>query len=101
MAQAGTNFAHIPAREKKQGHVLVTWGVYAYFRHPSYFGFFWWAVGTQILVGNKICALGYTVVLWQFFRKRIHAEEGFLVSFFGEDYVEFKKRTGTGIPFIR
>ena len=29
------------------------------------------------------------------------AEESTLVKFFGEDYENFRKRTPTGIPFIR
>jgi protein-S-isoprenylcysteine O-methyltransferase len=49
----------------------VTSGIYAYSRHPSYFAFFWWAVGTQILVGNKICFVAFVVVLWMFFKNRI------------------------------
>lgn len=101
MAQAGTNFNHIPAREKKDDHVLVTSGVYGYLRHPSYFGFFWWAVGTQVVVGNKICTVAYAVVLWRFFKDRIVAEERFLVEFFGNEYVRFRQRMGTGIPGIR
>jgi protein-S-isoprenylcysteine O-methyltransferase len=71
MAQAGVSFNHIVAREKKETHKLVTHGLYSVFRHPSYFGFFWWAVGTQFLVGNKVCLVGYAVVLWSFFRQRI------------------------------
>ena len=71
MAHAGTNFNHTPAKTRKEGHVLVTTGVYGWLRHPSYFGFFWWALGTQILVGNKVCLLGYAIVLWRFFFKRI------------------------------
>ncbi|GAM87348.1 hypothetical protein ANO11243_053710 [Dothideomycetidae sp. 11243] len=101
MAQAGTNFNHIPARQKAADHTLVTNGVYAYLRHPSYAGFFWWALGTQLLVGNKMCAMVYAGVLWRFFDSRIRGEERFLNEFFGEEYVEYKKRTGTMIPFIR
>ena len=71
MAQAGVSFNHIPARSKKNDHVLVTWGVYSWFRHPSYFGYFIFAVGTQLVVGNKICSLLYFVILWFFFRDRI------------------------------
>jgi protein-S-isoprenylcysteine O-methyltransferase len=74
MAHAGTNFNHTIARERKESHVLVQDGIYAWLRHPSYFGFFWWALGTQLLVGNKICLLGYTVVLWRFFARRISGE---------------------------
>jgi protein-S-isoprenylcysteine O-methyltransferase len=76
MAHAGTNFNHTIARERKVNHILVKDGIYAHLRHPSYFGFFWWALGTQLLVGNKVCLVGYTVVLWRFFARRIYGESG-------------------------
>ncbi|CAK1364726.1 unnamed protein product [Cercospora beticola] len=101
MAQAGPSFNHVIAREHKEHHKLVTHGLYSIFRHPSYFGFFWWAIGTQFLVGNKICLVGYIIVLWQFFYRRIQGEEKFLVNFFGDKYIEYRKKTGTKIPFIR
>ncbi|CZT24921.1 related to prenyl cysteine carboxyl methyltransferase Ste14 [Ramularia collo-cygni] len=100
MKQAGTNFNHIVATEHRQNHILVTRGMYAYLRHPSYFGFFWWAIGTQLLVGNKVCLVGYAVVLWNFFYTRTIVEERNLVKFFGQQYEEYRKRTGTLIPFV-
>jgi len=100
MATAGKSFNHIPQKQKKDDHDLVTSGVYAWSRHPSYFAFFWWALGTQILVGNKLCLLAYVVALWRFFKLRIVAEERNLVDFFGKDYEEYRKRTSVGIPFI-
>ncbi|KAL8785311.1 MAG: hypothetical protein Q9213_003456 [Squamulea squamosa] len=74
MAQAGTNFNHLVQSKKKEGHVLVTNGVYGWLRHPSYFGFFWWGLGTQVVLGNLVCLVGYAVVLWRFFRFRIDSE---------------------------
>ncbi len=74
MAQAGTNFNHTPAKTKQEGHVLVTEGIYRWLRHPSYFGFFWWAIGTQMLVGNKVCVVGYSIALFNFFNRRIKGE---------------------------
>lgn len=71
MAQAGTNFNHIVQSRKNDGHELVTSGIYAYLRHPSYFGFFWWGIGTQIMLGNTVCFFGYVAVLWYFFMRRI------------------------------
>jgi protein-S-isoprenylcysteine O-methyltransferase len=71
MAQAGTNFNHTVQSKKNDGHELVTTGVYEYFRHPSYFGFFWWGVGTQLMLGNTVCSLGYAGILWYFFSRRI------------------------------
>ncbi|KAK3068423.1 farnesyl cysteine-carboxyl methyltransferase [Teratosphaeriaceae sp. CCFEE 6253] len=100
MAQAGTNFNHTPQQTRKQGHELVTHGIYSWSRHPSYFGFFWWALGTQLLVGNKVCLVGYALVLWRFFYTRIQAEERTLVQFFGDDYRAYRKRVGTRIPFV-
>jgi protein-S-isoprenylcysteine O-methyltransferase len=71
MIQAGTNFNHMVQSSKNAGHELVTHGLYHYFRHPSYFGFFWWGIGTQVMLGNTVCFLGYTIVLWYFFKRRI------------------------------
>jgi len=101
MVQAGTNFNHIVQHRKANEHQLVTTGAYYYLRHPSYFGFFWWGLGTQLVLGNAVCFLGYAVVLWRFFSRRISGEEELLVAFFGDEYVQYRKRTGVWIPFIK
>ncbi|KAF2277044.1 ICMT-domain-containing protein [Westerdykella ornata] len=100
MAQAGTNFNHQVQSEKNEGHELVTRGLYAWFRHPSYFGFFWWGLGTQVVLGNAVSFIGYAVVLWYFFKTRIEHEEKHLVEFFGKDYEDYRARTRVWIPFI-
>ena len=100
MAQAGQSFNHVVQYRKNPTHTLVTSGIYAFFRHPSYFGFFWWGLGTQLLLGNVVCFLGYAAVLWLFFKRRIVAEEKYLVNFFKEDYVRYRSRVGVKIPFI-
>ena len=74
MAQAGTNFNHVVQSRKNDGHELVTHGLYAYFRHPSYFGFFWWGIGTQVMLGNAFCFCAYVAILWYFFKRRITRE---------------------------
>lgn len=99
--QAGPSFTHIVAQRKKSTHVLITQGVYSVLRHPSYFGFFWWGIGTQLMLGNSICFLAYSVVLWRFFDRRIYGEELFLVNFFGKEYTDYRARTPTGIPLIK
>jgi protein-S-isoprenylcysteine O-methyltransferase len=74
MIEAGTNFNHIVQHRKTIEHQLVTSGVYHYLRHPSYFGFFWWGLGTQLVLGNMLCFVGYAVILWMFFSRRISGE---------------------------
>ncbi|KNE56907.1 hypothetical protein AMAG_02677 [Allomyces macrogynus ATCC 38327] len=101
MIQAGTNFSHLIEHYKRLNHELVTTGVYSYLRHPSYFGYFWWGVGTQLLCGNLVCAFAYAGALWYFFRERIPYEEELLVKFFETEYVTYRARTKVGIPFIR
>jgi protein-S-isoprenylcysteine O-methyltransferase len=71
MVQAGTNFNHQVQQQKNEGHELVTTGLYSVFRHPSYFGFFWWGLGTQVALGNTVSLVAYAIVLWYFFYTRI------------------------------
>ncbi|XP_023938873.2 protein-S-isoprenylcysteine O-methyltransferase isoform X2 [Bicyclus anynana] len=101
MFTAKTNFNHLVQTVKSPDHNLVTHGVYHLCRHPSYVGWFYWSVGTQIILLNPICVLIYTLVSWSFFRDRIFAEEMFLISFFGTQYLDYQKRVGTGLPFIK
>ncbi|KAF2875264.1 protein-S-isoprenylcysteine O-methyltransferase [Massariosphaeria phaeospora] len=100
MVQAGTNFNHLVQSRKNDGHELVTTGLYAYFRHPSYFGFFWWGLGAQVALGNTVSFIGYAGILWYFFKTRIIHEEKHLVQFFGNDYRDYRARTSVWIPFI-
>ncbi|XP_012676322.1 protein-S-isoprenylcysteine O-methyltransferase [Clupea harengus] len=100
MFTAGSNFNHIVQNEKSQSHILVTSGVYAFFRHPSYVGWFYWSIGTQVMLCNPVCIIGYTLASWRFFRERIEEEEISLIHFFGEDYIQYKRKVASGLPFI-
>lgn len=101
MAQAGQSFNHVVQSTRKSDHVLVTAGLYSRFRHPSYVGFYWWAVGTQLVMGNTVCLVAYLLVLYRFYAERIPREERFLVDFFGAEYMDYRRTVGTGIPFVR
>ena len=77
MVTAATNFHHFVQTKQREGHRLVTHGIYAWLRHPSYFGFFWWAIGTQIALGNLVCLCIYVIILWRFFFQRIKSKMSF------------------------
>lgn len=94
MITAGSNFSHIVQYRKKDDHELVTTGVYSLFRHPSYVGWFYWSIGTQILLCNPVCLLGYTVASWFFFKERIEDEEENLIMFLGRIILNTKKKLG-------
>lgn len=52
------------------------------------------------MLGNTICFVFYSAALFQFFQNRIKVEEEKLVQFFGDDYISYRKRVGTLLPFI-
>ncbi|WWD16571.1 hypothetical protein CI109_100999 [Kwoniella shandongensis] len=99
MIQAAQSFSHIVKNKKHDDHVLVTHGLYSWARHPAYTGFFYWAVATQLLLGNVVSTVGFILVLSKFFSARIVDEELWLVKFFGDEYIEYRKRVGTKLPF--
>ena len=101
MLTAKTNFNHYIQYRKQEGHELVTTGIYAFTRHPSYVGWFYWSFGNQIMLCNPVCTVLFAVASWRFFQERIYNEEITLVSFFGEDYLAYQKKVSTGIPFLR
>jgi protein-S-isoprenylcysteine O-methyltransferase len=68
---AKSNFTHLIQVHKRSNHTLVTNGIYSLLRHPSYFGFFYFAVGSMIFIGNFFCSVAYIVTLHKFFRERI------------------------------
>ena len=86
------NFTHKISYEKKKEHKLVKNGVFALTRHPSYFGFYLWSIGIEIMCCNPICFIGFTFILFYFFKNRILLEEKLLIQFFGEEYLEYKKK---------
>ena len=67
---AGSSFNHLIQMDKSRD-VLVTGGFYAFCRHPSYFGWFLWSVGTQVMMGHLVCTVGFWLASVQFFRYRI------------------------------
>jgi len=46
-------------------------------RHPSYTGFFYWAIATQLVLGNVVSVVGFVWVLAKFFEARIIGQSGF------------------------
>lgn len=101
MITASHNFTHVVQFERVQNHRLVKHGVFSLMRHPSYVGWFYWSIGTQIILTNPVCFVIYAVASWKFFHDRIFMEEITLLNFFGEEYYQYQQKVPTGLPFIR
>jgi protein-S-isoprenylcysteine O-methyltransferase len=100
MITAQKSFHHLVQFQQNDDHKLVKSGVYGIMRHPSYVGWFYWSIGTQIILANPLCTILYTIASWLFFRERIHMEEITLLNFFGQEYFLYQQNTATGLPFI-
>lgn len=100
MLNCGESFSHIIMTKKEPNHKLIKHGIYSLLRHPSYCGWFYWSIGTQLILCNPICFVAYAIVSWLFFKSRIKYEENTLIIFYGAEYVDYIKSSHIGIPFI-
>jgi protein-S-isoprenylcysteine O-methyltransferase Ste14 len=83
----------------REGHELVTHGVYRHIRHPIYLGALMVCLGipvyTSSLPGLLIMSLLIPLIL-----NRIRIEERMLVEHFGKEYRAYQTATRTLIPFV-
>ncbi|XP_074604294.1 isoprenylcysteine carboxylmethyltransferase ste14 [Brevipalpus obovatus] len=98
---ARSNFDHRLKTHKEKGHVLVTHGIYSWSRHPAYVGWFYWAIGTQVLLLNPVSLIFYAISSWKFFDERVDFEESLLIRFFGQEYRNYQKKVPTRLPFVK
>lgn len=95
-----SNFTHKIQLKKRKNHTLVKYGVYRICRHPSYFGFFLWSVGIEIMCVNPLCTIAFSIILFKFFKQRIEFEEEYLIRFFGMEYIKYRREVSCLMPFI-
>lgn len=78
---------------------LVTWGPYNHIRHPSYSGYFLMFLGF-FLLWSSFLALIPLAAIPGYYKVSFHEEE-LLMRRFGEEYIEYQKKTGRFIPRFR
>ncbi len=82
-----------------EDHKLITTGVYKYIRHPLYLGEICRNIGVPLFF-NSMLGLVFVMIGNLFLLVRIVTEEEMLVEEFGEQYIEYRKRTKKLIPFV-
>ena len=85
--------------EMHENHKLVTWGPYRYVRHPSYLAYFLMFFGLFFLLLNLV-ALVPLVAIPGYVSLTTY-EEQLLIARFGNEYVEYQRRTGRFLPKIK
>jgi protein-S-isoprenylcysteine O-methyltransferase Ste14 len=83
----------------QDGHALVTGGLYAVIRHPSYLGALIAGIGWALVFRSVLGLLLTSVALWLTL-VRIDSEEALLSATFGEPYAAYRRRTWRLVPGV-
>jgi protein-S-isoprenylcysteine O-methyltransferase Ste14 len=83
-----------------QGQSIVSNGPYRILRHPGYAGVLLMWFGAGVALRNWIALVLMAPFLGWAYRRRMNAEEEMLLTYIGEEYREYRRRTWRIIPFI-
>ena len=84
--------------ELREGHQLVTHGVYRSIRHPMYASIWLWGIAQGMLLQNWFA--GWSVMPWFAvgYFLRVPREEKLMCESFGDEYREYMRQTGRLFP---
>nr|WP_315033411.1 isoprenylcysteine carboxylmethyltransferase family protein [uncultured Chryseobacterium sp.] len=84
----------------KENHQIKKEGFYKYLRHPSYAFSLLTSLGLGLYLNNWLSLIFAFVPPFLAFSYRIKVEEQTLIEQFGNEYIEYRKKTKKLIPFI-
>jgi protein-S-isoprenylcysteine O-methyltransferase Ste14 len=86
--------------ELREGHRLVTEGVYGHVRHPMYLAFLLYGLGQAIVVPNWVAGPSYAVAMVLLIPLRLGPEEALMREHFRREYDAYESRTKRLIPGV-
>lgn len=86
--------------ELREGHQLVTSGLYRHVRHPMYSSILLYALGQAMIVPNWIAGPANLLAFLVLYAVRVPSEERMMADKFGERYREYRAKTRRLIPGI-
>jgi protein-S-isoprenylcysteine O-methyltransferase Ste14 len=90
-----------PSLEIREGHTLVTDGIYRHIRHPMYASQWVWAIAQILLLQNWLAGPAGLIVFVPLYFLRVRAEEKMMLDSFGDPYREYMEHTGAVIPALK
>ncbi len=84
----------------REGHQLVTSGLYRHVRHPMYTSIFLYALGQALVVPNWIVGPANLVAFFVLFAVRVQSEEKMMADKFGDEYRNYLTKTKRLVPGI-
>jgi protein-S-isoprenylcysteine O-methyltransferase Ste14 len=95
-ADLGRNWS--PSLQLREGHALVTGGVYQHVRHPMYASEWLWGIAQALLLQNWVAGWAGLVLFTPLYVLRVPREELMMLERFGEEYRTYMDRTGRVVP---
>ncbi|MFC1940757.1 protein-S-isoprenylcysteine O-methyltransferase [Chloroflexota bacterium] len=86
--------------EIREGHKLVTSGIFRYIRHPMYSAHWLWGIAQLLLIHNWIAGLASLVIIIPIYVLRVRREEHMMLEKFGDEYRTYMSQTGRIFPRI-
>jgi protein-S-isoprenylcysteine O-methyltransferase Ste14 len=84
----------------RDGHELVTRGVYRHLRHPMYAAFWLWAIAQALLLQNWVAGPAGLVGFGTLYAFRIGREEALMRLTFGSAWDAYAARTRRVVPHL-
>jgi protein-S-isoprenylcysteine O-methyltransferase Ste14 len=84
----------------REGHRLVTDGIYSRVRHPMYSAFWLWAIAQALLLPNWVAGFAGLVGFGTLFFGRVAREERMMLEMFGDSYRAYMERTDRVFPSV-
>jgi protein-S-isoprenylcysteine O-methyltransferase Ste14 len=84
--------------EVREGHRLVTHGIYRHVRHPMYLALLLYSLGQTLVIPNWVAGPSYLVTFGLLFVLRVGPEERLMREAFGKDYDSYMARTRRLVP---
>jgi protein-S-isoprenylcysteine O-methyltransferase Ste14 len=84
--------------EVREGHTLVSDGIYQSIRHPMYTSVWLWAIAQFLLLNNWLAGSAAIVAFGIMYMLRVGNEEKMMLDQFGEAYHNYMQQTGRLLP---
>jgi protein-S-isoprenylcysteine O-methyltransferase Ste14 len=84
--------------EVREGHTLISDGIYQSIRHPMYTSIWLWAIAQFLLLNNWLAGSAAIVAFGIMYVLRVGNEEKMMLDQFGEAYQFYMQRTGRLLP---
>lgn len=89
-----------PTLQVREGHGLVTHGIYQTIHHPMYTSILLWAIAQVLLLENWIAGLSGIFTFGTLYFLRVVNEEKMMIEQFGDQYQAYMQKTKRLLPYL-